>query len=657
MIELPTVCPLDCPDRCSMVARVDGDRVISLDGTRANPWTDGYICGKVRRFPARVHGDLRIRQPMLRDGDDFRPISWDDAIARIAAEWRAIVAESGPAAILPYWYAGSNGWLTGGGLDVRLWNRMGTTRIDRTFCAANTKAGTTLVYGDLPSADQQDVEHASLALLWGVNPSASGIHLVPRIRDLKKRGGKLIVVDPRRTPLAAEADLHLRPLPGTDVALALGVAHVAFAEDLADREFLAAHSADAAAFEAHVAAFTPEAAGAIAGVDPSAIRELARMYAASSPAFLRCGWGLERNRNGTDGVRAVTSLPAIFGKFGVRGGGFCLSTSGGYGVDAKRWQEAPGSPPPGRIVNMSQLGRILEETRDPPIRSVYVYDCNPVATAPDQQRVVEQLRRPDRFVVVHEQVWTDTCDVADLVLPATTFLEHEELVRSYSSYSVQWGAPVIPPVGQAWSNHRVLQAIARALGYGDEPAFRVTPRELATEMLAQLGGDLPGLERETIRHFPRPVQYADVSRRITLAGDTPPRWRPPLSAEPLILVSPATPRAVSSTGYEALAAGTARVELHPDDAAARGLLDGDVARVHNAHGAVELLVAVNATNRPGVVSIPKGLWRSATRNGWTSNALVSDHVDELGGGACYNDARVEITRLGPGAAVRDTTGG
>jgi anaerobic selenocysteine-containing dehydrogenase len=635
-----STCPLDCPDRCSLTVEVSGDRVTRIDGDRRNPLTDGFICGKVRRFPDRVHGEGRILHPMRRVGDRFARVSWDEALAEIGDRWRTLRATIGAESLLPYWYGGSNGWLTGGGLDQRLWNRLGTTQIVRTLCAANARAGASAVYGDLPSADLADVDDAAQVVLWGCNPSASGIHLVPKLRAAAARGG-LVVVDPRETPLTRQAALHLRPLPGTDVAVALAVAHEALRRGWADRDFLAAHATDLPAFEAAVEPWTPERAHAVSAVPPDQIRALAERYAGIRPTLLRCGWGLERTRNGTDAIRAVLALPALFGQFGVRGAGWAFSTSAGYRMDASRWQ----GPSRGRRVNMADLGQVLDDARDPPIASVFVYNCNPVATLPDQRRVVDALSHPDRFVIVHEQVWTDTCAVADLVLPATTFLEHDELVRSYAGYVVQWSPAAIPPVGEAWSNHRLIQALARELGHGDEPAFRIGPADLAAEIADQLPpGAWDTLQRDRVLPLPRPVQYRDVHAPIRLCGDAPPTYRPPPFAAdlPFALLSPATTRAISSTGYETLPAGTAVVDIHPDDAARRGVTDGATVRLFNPLGEVVVRAAVTTTVPPGVISLPKGLWRSATANGWTSNALVPAHVDPLGGGACYNDARVDL---------------
>lgn len=649
---VPSVCPLDCPDRCSLDVTVEGGRVRKVAGSHKNPFTAGYICGKVARFDRRVHGPERLMHPGFRVGPKgpgarFERVSWDEAIAEIARRFREILATSGPEALLPYWYGGSNGYVTGGGLDARLWAKLGTTRIERTLCATNAGAAVTRSYFDLPGSDPVDLGHARCAVLWGVNPHASGVHLVPYVKQVLDQGGELMIVDPRRTPFAGKAVLHLQPLPGTDVVVALAIAHVAFARGYADRGFLAGWTEDAAAFERHVADWTPARAAKVADVRAADIEAFAERYAAASPAMIRCGWGVERTRNGTDAIRAILSLPAVYGKFGVRGGGYAMSTSAGYRVD-----KAKITPPhAGRIVNMSHLGSILTEL-DPPIRAIYVYDCNPVTTVPDQERVIAGLSRPDLFVVVHEQVHDDTVDYADVVLPATTFLEHEELSRSYGGYGLQWATPAIPPVGESRSNHAVMQALAAALGL-DDPALAVTPEDIAREVVAAVpAAPSDAWERLVAERFvklPSLVQFVDVvpSRKVRLVGDDPPRYRePPVDAgHPWILISPASTRGISSTLFETLGPDEARVGIHPDDAAPLGLVDGAPARVWNSHGEVRIRAELDATLRPGVLMIPKGLWARSTQNGRTANALIPAHVDEHGAGACYNDARVTIAAI------------
>jgi anaerobic selenocysteine-containing dehydrogenase len=640
------VCPLDCPDRCSLDVDVENGRVVRIDGSRRYAFTDGYICSKVRRFGRRVESPERILHPMRRAGPkgsgSWERLSWDDALALVAERLAALVRDPGPESILPFHYDGSNGLISSGAMDLRLWNRLGASQLARTFCAANTGAGWTSVFGDLASADQADVEHSDALVLWGMNPSASGIHLIPPVRKAKAAGAFLAVVDPRRTPLAREADLHLPVLPGTDVVLALAAIRAAHEENLVDRAFVAERTRG---WDALLAACpTPETAAPLCGVPAASIRALVRGLAGGKRPFFRVGWGLERNRNGADAIRAVLSLRAVLGRFGARGSGVALGTSPGYRMNRAAAQ-APhlrkGNP---RTINMSELGRVLEEAADPPIRALFVYNCNPVATAPDQARVVRALARESLFTVVHEQLWTDSCEWADVVLPATTFLEHTEATRSYGGYALQWSPAAISPRGEARSNHALFSGLAKALGFA-EPEFAASEEDVIRGVL-----DVDALKAAGVRELPRPVQfaYAFPSRGYVdlTAPPGPPAYRPPPADAdlPLTLISPSSPKAVTSQLYEESPKGSATVTLGPAEAARRGLKNGDRVRLTNSLGEVLALLEVSDDVPPGVASLPKGLWRRHTLNGWTSNALVPGHVDPIGGGACYNDARVEIAK-------------
>ena len=608
-------------------------RVGPITGTRRHAWTDGYICAKVRDFGARVHGPDRILHPMIRDGGGFRRATWDEALDRVTERLESIRQRSGPEAILPVWYAGSNGHLTAEALDLRFWNRLGATVCERTLCASNTGAGKRMAYGGMLSADPADVAHADLVVLWGMNPVASGIHLVKPLRALQKRGGKLIVVDPRRTQLAASADLHLPVLPGTDVPLALALIRHAFTTGRADLDFLDRHAEGVDALREAAEPWAFARAAAECGVDEAAIARFADLYAAASPALVRCGWGMERNRNGSDSIRAALLLPAVYGKFGVRGGGYVMSTSAAHRTDISALTGSTKA----RSINLSQLGRALEETKDPRIEAVFVYNCNPMATVPEQTRVARALR-DDRFVVVHEQVWTDTCDLADVVLPATTFLEHRELTTAYGGHAWQWAEPVIPPVGEARSNHALFEELGRRLGIHDP----LTEEDIARAVLANAPGapSLDELRERLAVPLPHPVQFVDTFPEGRIQLSPPPRHRPLADAFPLTLVTPSSPVGISSTLFEG--ADQVSLGIHPEDARTRGLEDGANARVWNTRGEVQVRVQVDPAVRTGVVSLPKGAWRRSTANGWTANALIPDHVDEYGGGACYNDARVEV---------------
>lgn len=641
----PAVCPLDCPDRCALDVTVDGSgRVVKLDGSERSELTAGYICAKVRGFDRRLYSPDRILHPMLRTGPKgtrrYARASWDEALERVATRFRAL----DPRAILPFHYDGSNGLITSGGMDARFWNRLGARRLARTFCAANTGAAWTSVFGDLPGSDPLDVRRSDAVVLWGVNPSASGIHLVPLVREARKAGAFLAVVDPVRTPMAREAALHLAPLPGTDVVVALAAIRTAHEEGLVDGPFVERWTRG---FRELLAACPPaEEAAAISGVPAASIRALPRALARARRPFFRVGWGLERNRNGTDGVRAVLALRAVLGRFGEPGSGVTISTTAGYRMDRSAAEAPHLRKEPARTVNMSELGRVLEEAKDPAVAAVYVYNCNPVATAPNQARVARQLAREDLFVVAHEQVWTDTCDLADVVLPATTFLEHRELCRSYGGYALQWNEPAVAPQGEARPNHDVFAALARAMGF-DEPEFRADEAAIAAAVVK----DVERVRREGFVPLPRPRLFADAvpSRGFADLAGPPgaPVYRPPTADAglPLILISPASDKAISSQLFERSPERSARVALARADAARRGLREGDRVRVRNSFGEVHALLAVTDDLPAGVASMPKGLWRKATLNGWTANALAPDHVDPIGGGACYNDARVEVERL------------
>jgi anaerobic selenocysteine-containing dehydrogenase len=339
--HVEAACPLDCPDACSLSVTVRDGRIVEIDGGESNPVTRGYICAKVRRFGQRVYSDDRVRFPMVRAGargdGRFERVSWEDAIERVAQRMETIRAESGGEAILPFSYGGSNGLLTQDNLDAQLFRRFGTSRLARTVCAAPTGAANLGLYGKMPSVTYEDYPHARLILLWGVNPSVSGIHAVPFLKEAQKRGAQLVVIDPRATPLARQAALHLAVRPGTDVVVALAIHHHLFANGLADQRFLDMHTTGASRLSARAADWPIERAADVAGIPADDLRRLADLYATATPALVRCGWGLERNRNGGSAAAAVLALPTVGGKFGVRGGGYAMSNS-----------TAPGSPLPNR---------------------------------------------------------------------------------------------------------------------------------------------------------------------------------------------------------------------------------------------------------------------------------------------------------------------
>ena len=657
-----TACPLDCPDACTLDVTVEKGRVVKIDGGDANPVTRGYICAKVRRFTERLYGEDRLLYPAIRKGikgqGTFNRVSWDEALDHIANRMQKIRDTTGAEAILPFSYGGSNGLLTQDTNDATLFRAFGTSRLARTVCAAPTGAANMALYGKMAGVTYADYVHARLIVLWGVNPSASGIHLIPYLRDARRRGAQLVVIDPRATSLARQADLHLAPRPGTDLPVALAIHRYLFDHGV-NEQFLAEHTKGAAELRARANEWTIERAAAEADISASALAQFAEMYRTASPALVRCGWGLERNRNGGSAAAAVLALPAIGGKFGVRGGGFSMSNSASLGIKSAAWMDDTPEPQT-RLVNMNHLGRALTEYTDPRVEMLFVYNCNPVATMPDQNRVIEGLKRDDLFTVVYEQVFTDTARYADVVLPATTFLENYDITKSYGPITLQLVRPAIEPVGEARANAEVFSDLASRLGIGQPEEETDTLLRVASRLPQSLSAELLETGSATPPFDGTPVQFVDVfpltpDRKIDLfpsaldagapAGLYGYQADPRSDKYPLALISPASEKSVSSTLAE-LRQRAAVLQMHPSDAQVRGLTTNDPVRVFNDRGEVQCPVALNADIRPGTISLPKGLWRKSTYNGSTSNALVPDTLTDLGGGACFNDARVQVASLG-----------
>ena len=665
-----SACPLDCPDLCSLVVEVEDGRVRKVDGDPATPFTGGFVCGKVRNLAEHLYGEARVLTPMIRVGPKgegaLRPASWDEALALIVDRIEAARARHGGEAILPFHYGGSNGWLSEGGTATRFFRRLGASRCVRTLCAAPSTEAVRGLYGKVPGVALEDYAHSKLIVLWGMNPSATGIHLVPVIERAQAAGATLVVVDPRRTPLARKADLHLAVRPGADLPVALAMIRALFEGGHADLAFLAAHARGVDELRWRAEPWTLARAADVAGLDVADLERFVSLYAAASPAVIRAGWGLERNRNGGSAVAAVLALPAVAGKLGVRGGGYTMSNG-----DAA-WTVGPepgiAEPEPAtRAINMSLLGEVLASAA-PPVEVLFVYNCNPASTVPDQGAVLRGLARDDLFTVVHEQVLTDTCRWADVVLPATAFLEHREIRRGYGAMRMYDRPAVATAPGEAWSNHRLFGELLTRLGL-DRPGDPRTEDEIAAAIFGE--GDGPRLRRELDAHgvtapaAPAPVLFLDVlpgtaDGKVDLcpaALDLASThglycYQPDPGSEryPLALISPAIAQQISST-FGQLRKGPAAVELSIDDARVRAITDGAQVRIWNELGEVVCLAKVSAHVRPGVAVLAKGLWRHHTANGATSNRLIPQGLADLGGGPVYNDARVDIA-LYAGAGER-----
>ena len=656
VVDAITACPLDCPDTCSLTVSVTDGRITKVDAAPGNPFTDGFICQKVKHHAQRVYAPERVMTPLIRVGPkgagEFRVATWEESLDLVVTKLRAAEEAAGPESVVPYVY-NSSAPLLQDEVGERFWRRFGASRVRHTVCAATYSAAYHSLFGSMFSADPLDVLHSQLIVIWGANPTVSNTHFPPLVtRAQREFGAKVVVVDPRATATAQRADLHLAVRPGTDVVLAFAVARELAARDLIAHEFVAEHATGIEAFLAAADAYPVARAAEICDVPAAAITELATMLGTIRPALVRPGWGLERNRNGGSACAAVMALPVLTGQFGVPGSGVMASLSEATPVawDARE-PDTPDDRRRPRAFNMNTFGAALNDsTLQPPIQVLFVQGSNLAATNPDQTAVLRGLARNDLFTVVHEQVMTDTARFADVVLPATTHFETHDLAASYGSYVLQETRPVIEPVGESWSNNELAAELARRMGY-DLTRFSTGRTEILDRCLKDDGayeGAYEGVratrpEGGTVQFRDTFPSHPDGRARLS---DIPTLGVPQYVAlddpHPLTLITPATPKTINSMFGEFQPADTA-VRVHPDDAAARGLADRQAVHVHNSRASISTEVRLDAAVRPGVVTMPKGSWCRDFAEGLTANALVPDTLSDLAGGACFNDTRVEVS--------------
>jgi len=692
-------CPHDCPDACGVLITVEDGRATRIQGDPKHPVTRGFLCAKVAKYLDRVYSPDRVLYPMRRrknapkgggrkGAEDFERVSWDAALDEICERFRSISKEFGPEAILPYSYGGTLGVLNGASMDRRFFHRLGASQLNRTICATAGGDALISVIGVKEGTEPEQFRHSKYILAWGANIHGANVHLWPFLSEARRTGGKLVVIDPYRTRTAVCADWYLPIHPGTDVALALGMMHVILREDLHDADYVARHTVGFDELRKRAQEYPPERVAAWTGIAAADIVKLAREYATCRPAAIRVNYGVQRSENGGMAMRAIAMLPCITGSWKEVGGGLQLSTSGGFPLDkaALERTDLMRSSPLGRaarLVNMTELGMVLTSPGSPPVKALFVYCSNPAAIAPNHNDVVRGLRRDDLFTVVHEQFFTDTTDYADVVLPATTFFEHRDLQASYGHYYLQMSEQAIAPLGECRSNVETFRALALRMGFEDE-CFRQSEDEMMDLALASGHPRLAGINRQRLQaeghvrlnfsngrahdgsapflpfaegKFPTPSGKAELySDALAAQGLDPVAcFIPPRESRhtelarkfPLELLARKSDNFLNSSfcNLESLQPleHPELLELHADDAAQRGIRDGERVRVFNQRGEILLTARVNGSVPRGVVAARLN-WAKLTPGGRNINVLTSERLTDIGAAATFYSVLVEVER-------------
>jgi len=683
-------CPHDCPDTCSMLVTVQDGKATKLRGNPEHPITRGFLCGKVASYIDRTYHPTRILHPLKRVGPKgaakFEKISWVEAVQIICKKLKEVIASpSGPQSILPYSYAGTMGRLQGSSLDRRFFHALGASLLERTICATAGVAASTITLGTRAAIDPESCIHSKLIIHWGSNTSVTNSHLWALQHQARKNGAQVITIDPFRSKTAEKSDWWIPIRPGTDAALALGIMHVIFREQLEDFRYIQEHTLGHEKLKKRALdEFPPSKVSQITGVDVPSIEKLARLYAQTPASLIRLNYGMQRHGGGGMAVRTITCLPAITGAWKHPGGGAFLSTSAMYPLkDSHTFERKDLIPPGTRSINMSQLGKALcNPQMDPPVNAIVVYNSNPAAVCPEQPEVIRGLMREDLFTVVLEQFPTDTTDYADIVLPATTQLEHWDIHTSYGHYHVHLNEPAIAPLGESLPNTEIFRRLAKGMEL-DSSLFDCTDEDLIREALepsetSLMGPEaLRGINFDTLRkhgfqrlNIPREYSPFALGRFPTksgkcefysssleamgldpLAGFTPPYESPESSPElacqyPLQLITPPDPAFLNSSfanlEWQKRDAHRPTLIISPQDAAARGILDGMRVRIFNKRGAFLAHASVEDSVRPGVI-VAQGLWWNKDVAGnANANATTSQAITDIGAGATFFDNLAEV---------------
>jgi molybdopterin guanine dinucleotide-containing S/N-oxide reductase-like protein len=678
------VCPHDCPDACMMSVTVEDGQVTKLTGDSEHPFTKGFLCIKTNYYKERLYSPIRVQYPQKRVGrkgaGQFERISWDEALETIAANFKQIENQYGAEAILPYSYAGTMGLLNYSSMDRRFFNRLGASLLARTICSTTATEGYVYTMGATRGGtDPETLPESKLIVIWGGNPVSTNVHLMPFINEARKRGAKLVVIDPHRSKTAEQSDWHIAPYPGTDAALALALMHVIIREDWHDKTFIAQNTVGFEELAARVQEWTPERAEKICGVPSDQIEAFAKLYATTKPSCIRLNYGLNRHTNGGMMVRTVTCLPGLVGAWGMAGGGALLSTGGAFQLNDKALQmphllnQHQHTP---RTINMIKLGEALLEYNDPPIKGLYVYNSNPATVAPNQQRVLAGLEREDLFTVVHEQVYTDTARYADILLPATTTFEQTDLFTSYGHLYVQLSEAAIEPLAESKPNIEVFTLLAAKMGY-TEPFFKDTAEDLIRQALDVKHPHMEGITYERLKaekfirlNVPTPyIPFADgkyhtpsgkiefYSKRMLKAGLDPLPTHTP-SAEsadgapelfaqyPIRLITPAAHHFLNSSFADMPTMRRKQlrptIELNEEDANERGIKEGEWVRAWNERGEAYFVAEIKDTVKQGVACHLSLWWNQYSPKGRNCNVLTSDQAADMGGGATFHTNLVQV---------------
>jgi anaerobic selenocysteine-containing dehydrogenase len=675
-----SVCALDCPDCCSVLVTVENERGTKLRGNPEHPVTRGFLCGKVAQYLEREYSPQRLLYPQRRAGAKgegrFERITWDEALDTIAQRLHSIASEHGPEAILPYSYAGTMGLLNFGGMDRRFFHRLGASRLDRTICSTAGMAGMTEALGLRYGTEPEQFKNARLIIAWGANILGTNVHLWPFVMEARRNGAKFYTIDPRRNRTGAAADRHYFIHPGSDTALALAMMHVIVGENLHDADYVEHHTSGFDGLRQRVREWTPQRAAELTGIAAEEIIQLAREYATTRPAVIRLNYGVQRSERGAMAIRTIALLPALIGSWKEVGGGIQLSTSQAFHLNkaglerADLQQKTLGRE--ARLINMTELGSALTEVSDPRVHALVVYNSNPAAIAPDQNSVLAGLRRDDLFTVVLEQFQNDTADYADILLPATTFLEHTDLYLAYGHYHLQLARPALPAPGEAKSNVEVFRLLSERMGF-DDPCLRESDDDMIRTLLDSPHPFVRGITLEQLdREHSVRLQVSETGTPFlpfasggfgTADGKCHFRaedldYTPPVESRhgdrglrgqyPLEMISPKNDDSMNSTfGHrDAVDVQTATVHLHAADAAARGIQTTDSVRVYNARGSCVLVAQVDESVRPGVVCVPAVRWGKRSADKRNVNALTSPRLTDAGGGPTFYSCLVQVERIG-----------